>query len=97
METPERAYEAGTVRSAGRCRKPSDSYRRMARSRRLVAAGLGVSLAPACVKNVVIKGAIYREVHADCRTTIDLGIKTGSDKAVARASRAALESFHRHE
>jgi DNA-binding transcriptional LysR family regulator len=45
---------------------------------RLVSAGLGVSLAPACVANVAIPGAVYREVHAACRTTIDLGIKTGS-------------------
>src|ERR1035438_8455841 len=40
---------------------------------RLVAAGLGVSLAPACVKNVVIQGAVYRGVHAECRTTVDPG------------------------
>jgi DNA-binding transcriptional LysR family regulator len=45
---------------------------------RLVAAGLGVSLAPACVATVAIPGAIYREVRAACRTTVDLGIKTGS-------------------
>ena len=45
---------------------------------RLVSAGLGVSLAPACVANVAIPGAVYREVHAACRTTIDLGSKTGS-------------------
>jgi len=45
---------------------------------RLVAAGLGVSLAPACVANVTIPGAVYREVRAACRTTVDLGIKIGS-------------------
>jgi DNA-binding transcriptional LysR family regulator len=45
---------------------------------RLVAAGLGVSLAPACVANVAIPGAVYREVRAACRTTVDLGVKTGS-------------------
>jgi DNA-binding transcriptional LysR family regulator len=45
---------------------------------RLVSAGLGVSLAPACVATVAIPGAVYREVNASCRTTIDLGIKTGS-------------------
>lgn len=45
---------------------------------RLVAAGLGVSLAPACVANIAIPGAIYREVRAACRTTVDLGIKTGT-------------------
>lgn len=51
---------------------------------RLVAAGLGVSLAPACVANVTLPGAVYRDVHAPCRTTIDLGVKSGSDKILAR-------------
>ncbi len=46
---------------------------------RLVAAGLGVSLAPACVATVAIPGAVYREVRAACGTTVDLGIKTGSE------------------
>ncbi len=50
---------------------------------RLVAAGLGVSLAPACVATVAIPGAIYREVRAACRTTVDLGIKAGSAGALA--------------
>jgi DNA-binding transcriptional LysR family regulator len=45
---------------------------------RLVAAGLGVSLAPACVATIAIPGAVYREVHAACRTTVDLGMKTGA-------------------
>jgi len=49
---------------------------------RLVAAGLGVSLAPACVANVAIPGAVYRDVHTPCRTTVDLGIKSGSDKTL---------------
>jgi DNA-binding transcriptional LysR family regulator len=49
---------------------------------RLVAAGLGVSLAPACVASVAIPGAVYREVHAACRTSVDLGIKTGSGSAL---------------
>ncbi len=51
---------------------------------RLVAAGLGVSLSPACVANVAIPGAVYREVHAVCRTTVDLGTKAGADKVLAR-------------
>jgi DNA-binding transcriptional LysR family regulator len=51
---------------------------------RLVAAGLGVSLAPACVANVRIPGAVYRDVHAPCRTTVDLGIKLGSDKILPK-------------
>ena len=46
----------------------------------LVAAGLGVSLAPACVANVAVRGAAYRQVHASSRTTIDLAVKAGSDK-----------------
>jgi DNA-binding transcriptional LysR family regulator len=51
---------------------------------RLVAAGLGVSLAPACVANVTIEGAVYRDTHAACRTTVDLGVKLGSDKVLAK-------------
>jgi DNA-binding transcriptional LysR family regulator len=51
---------------------------------RLVAAGLGVSLAPACVANVGIRGAVYREVHAASRTTVDLGVKAGADKFLAK-------------
>ena len=50
---------------------------------RLVAAGLGVSLAPGCVATVAIPGAVYREVHAACRTTVDLGTKTGSATVLA--------------
>jgi DNA-binding transcriptional LysR family regulator len=51
---------------------------------RLVAAGLGVSLAPACVSTIAIPGAVYREIHAAARTTIDLAIKTGADHVLAR-------------
>jgi len=47
---------------------------------RLVAAGLGVSLAPACIAHVGIPGAVYRDVHAPCRTTVDLGVRPGADK-----------------
>jgi len=47
---------------------------------RLVAAGLGVSLAPACVANVAIPGAAYRDVHATCRTTVDLAVHSGAGK-----------------
>jgi hypothetical protein len=32
---------------------------------------------------VAIPGAIYREVNGGCRTTVDLGTKTGSDKMLA--------------
>jgi DNA-binding transcriptional LysR family regulator len=50
---------------------------------RLVSAGLGVSLAPACVATVAIPGAVYREVRAACRTTVDLAVKTGSASRLA--------------
>ena len=39
---------------------------------RLVAAGLGVSLAPACIATIDLPGAVYRSVDARCRTSIDL-------------------------
>jgi DNA-binding transcriptional LysR family regulator len=51
---------------------------------RLVAAGLGVSLAPECVSKLAIPGAVYRQVPAGGRTTIDLGIKAGSDKVLVK-------------
>jgi DNA-binding transcriptional LysR family regulator len=49
---------------------------------RLVGAGLGVSLAPACVATVDIPGAVYRDVNSGCRTTIDMAIKSGSEKVL---------------
>jgi DNA-binding transcriptional LysR family regulator len=51
---------------------------------RLVAAGLGVSLAPACVANVAIEGAVYRDTQAPCRTTVDLGVKVGVERVLAK-------------
>lgn len=51
---------------------------------RLVAAGLGVSLAPGCIANVVIPGAVYREVDSASRTTVDLGLRVGPLSALVR-------------
>jgi DNA-binding transcriptional LysR family regulator len=51
---------------------------------RLVAAGLGVSLAPACVARVTVPGAVYREVNAACRTSIDLGVNAGAESVLAK-------------
>jgi DNA-binding transcriptional LysR family regulator len=51
---------------------------------RLVAAGLGVSLAPACLATVTIEGGVYREVHASCKSTIDVATKAGSDQTLTR-------------
>lgn len=50
---------------------------------RLVAAGLGVSLAPRCLSTVAIPGAVYRNVQASCRTTIDLAISSGPARTLA--------------
>ncbi len=50
---------------------------------RLVAAGLGVSLAPACLASVSIPGAVYRNVRSASRTTVDLGAKIGSTTTLA--------------
>jgi DNA-binding transcriptional LysR family regulator len=61
---------------------------------RLVAAGLGVSLAPACVSHVALPGAVYRDVHATCRTTVDLAAKAGNDQIPAKNfSRIAMETL----
>jgi DNA-binding transcriptional LysR family regulator len=45
---------------------------------RLIAAGIGVSLAPACLANMVIPGAVYREVQSTCRTMVDSGVRVNS-------------------
>jgi DNA-binding transcriptional LysR family regulator len=45
---------------------------------RLVAAGLGVSLVPACLANLGIPGAVYRDIHSPVRTTVDAGMRLGS-------------------
>jgi len=50
---------------------------------RLVAAGLGVTLAPACIGGVTIPGAVYRQADARCKTTVDLAIRSGPVKTLA--------------
>jgi DNA-binding transcriptional LysR family regulator len=50
---------------------------------RLVAAGIGVSLAPACVASISIPGAVYRAAGAGCKTTVDRGLKVGSTTVLA--------------
>jgi DNA-binding transcriptional LysR family regulator len=51
---------------------------------RLVAAGLGVSLAPACVSNIPIPGVVYGRVGAACSTTVDLAVKAGAEQIPAK-------------
>ena len=45
---------------------------------RLVAAGVGVSLMPACLANLAIPGSVYRDVQSPVRTTVDSGFRSGS-------------------
>lgn len=51
---------------------------------RLVAAGLGVSLAPACVETLSMPGTVFRHAQGASWTTVDLGVKSGSAGALAR-------------
>jgi len=97
METPERAYEAGT----------GPIGRKMPEAQRLVQTD-GPLQAPWSLPPGRLSRPGLREERSHQGGHLPrsacglpnhhrLGIKTGSDKAVARASRAALESFHRHE
>ncbi len=45
---------------------------------RLVAAGVGVSLAPAGLGTLAIRGAVCRPITTPCTTSIDLGMMSGS-------------------
>jgi DNA-binding transcriptional LysR family regulator len=52
---------------------------------RLVAAGLGVSLVPACVATVPFPGAIYRPIRSKRWTSVDIGTRAGGVSATAMA------------
>jgi DNA-binding transcriptional LysR family regulator len=49
----------------------------------LVAAGLGVSLAPASVAKVVIQGAVYRPLRSAVVSTVDLGVKAEAESPLS--------------
>ena len=51
---------------------------------RLVAAGMGVSLAPACVANIAIPGLQCRKPAGATVTTIDLAVRTGALSPLVR-------------
>jgi DNA-binding transcriptional LysR family regulator len=55
---------------------------------RLVAAGLGVSLAPACVARITTPGVVFKRVRSRHWTSIDIGMK-------ARLDNPATEAFLR--
>jgi DNA-binding transcriptional LysR family regulator len=50
---------------------------------RLVAAGLGVSLAPACVASLAMPGVIFRRVRSRHWTSVDIGMKAKPDNPAA--------------
>jgi DNA-binding transcriptional LysR family regulator len=52
---------------------------------RLVAAGLGVSLAPACVARIATPGVVFKRVRSRHWTSIDIGVKAKLDNPAAEA------------
>src|ERR1700678_522664 len=52
---------------------------------RLVAAGSGISLAPACVANFAMPGVVYKKVRSRHWTSIDIGLKPNLDNPAAEA------------
>ena len=52
---------------------------------RLVAAGSGISLAPACVANFAMPGVVYKKLRSRCWTSIDIGLKPNIDNPAVEA------------
>jgi DNA-binding transcriptional LysR family regulator len=52
---------------------------------RLVAAGSGISLAPACVANFAMPGVVYRKLRSRHWSSIDIGLKPNLDNPAAEA------------
>jgi DNA-binding transcriptional LysR family regulator len=52
---------------------------------RLVAAGLGVSLAPACVARITTPGVVFKRVRSRHWTSIDIGMKAKLDNPATEA------------
>ena len=52
---------------------------------RLIAAGLGVSIAPACVSSLAMPNVVYKRLRSAHRTSIDIGIRRDLDSPIAAA------------
>jgi DNA-binding transcriptional LysR family regulator len=52
---------------------------------RLVAAGSGISLAPACVASLPMPGVVYKKLRSRSWTSIDIGSKPALDNPAAKA------------
>jgi DNA-binding transcriptional LysR family regulator len=50
---------------------------------RLIAAGLGVSLAPACVGRLTMPGVVYRKLRSERWTSVDIGMKVDQKNPAA--------------
>jgi DNA-binding transcriptional LysR family regulator len=65
---------------------------------RLVAAGLGVSVAPACIGSLTMPGVAYRKLRSRHWTSVDIGMKVGQENPAAEAFlgivRPALKRGH---
>jgi DNA-binding transcriptional LysR family regulator len=60
---------------------------------RLVAAGLGISLVPACAATIAFPGAIFRPIRSKRWTSVDIGTRVGGASATAMAF---IETVRRH-
>lgn len=60
---------------------------------RLVAAGLGVSIAPECVATLAMPGTVYRRLESECRTTVDLGVVEGGRNVLVEQFSAVSVEF----
>jgi DNA-binding transcriptional LysR family regulator len=52
---------------------------------RLVAAGVGISLVPACVATIHFPGAIFRPIRSKRWTSVDIGTRVEGASATAKA------------
>jgi len=59
---------------------------------RLVAAGLGVSLAPACVARITTPGVVFKKVRSRHWTSIDIGMKAKLDNPATEAFLAIVRT-----
>jgi DNA-binding transcriptional LysR family regulator len=58
-----------------------------------VAAGLGVSIVPACLATVAFPGAIFRPIRSKRWTSVDIGTRAGGTSTTAEAF---VETVRRH-
>ena len=60
---------------------------------RLIAASLGVSLAPACVGRLTMPGVVYRKLRSDRWTSVDIGLKADQNNPAAEAFLQIVRPF----